>query len=134
MLSHVKPTIKVWESSKEVATSNVQNSNTSTYDHIRNCLGFVHLTSQLALNFFKFLSYVPHVITWHLNKFRNFLILFEFYIIKNHFYHTWMIMFCGQGLQNFGSVFRYGLKIYYSTRISFFECLAFIISCTYSSK
>jgi hypothetical protein len=26
-----------------------------------------------------------------------------------------MIMFCGQGLQNFGLVFGYGLKIHYLT-------------------
>jgi len=74
------------------------------------------------------------VITLHLIKFRNFLISFEFYIIKVHFYHTWMIMFCGQGLQNFGLVFGYGLKIHYSTLISFFKWLSFTISCTYSSN
>jgi len=50
---------KIWERLEQVAVSDEQNpniSNTITYDHMWKYLDFVHPTSQLAPNFFKFLS------------------------------------------------------------------------------
>jgi len=59
MLSHVDSIEKIWESLEQVAVSDEQKLNISnmiTCDDMRKCLGFVHLTSHLVPNFFKYLS------------------------------------------------------------------------------
>ena len=69
-------------------TTYIPNMDTKANNHIytkrRNlwrCLGFRQPTSQLARNFLNFLPGPSHVITRHIDKFRDFRTSFGFYII-----------------------------------------------------
>jgi hypothetical protein len=97
------------------------------------CL-LTHRTWQLSQNSVKFLSQPLHIISWFLDKFHNFLILFVFYTTLKQLDHKFAVMLHEHGVRNFWYVPKLGRNLCSITWISFLHSLFSIFRVTCRSN
>jgi hypothetical protein len=83
---------------------------------------------------YKFLSHALHMISWHVDKFHDFLTLFVFYTILKQLDSKFTVMFSDNGARRFRYVPKIGRNLCYITYISFLHARFFMFRVTCSSN